>query len=356
MALALVDKQLEKIVKDKLILRSFFDDLSEFIEPASIDLPVGEKIYHVTDSFLPVYRNILHITESKKIQELDLNEGALLIKGQTYVTPIGRVSLPGNMSAKVSPKSSIGRIDLFVRAITDMSGFYDFLPPLTEGNLWLEIKPQSFNVLLKKGTTLSQIRFKQEGEQKYRITPERFIDKSYGRKNLRMLENNQFPLSLKVSDEEITGYRAKATNKVIDLQLKNHYDPSDFFEKINVEDGRKIILEENKFYILSTKENISVPGNYSIEMLPFSHIIGELRAHYAGFFDPGFGLTKPLGASGVLEIRPNETLSLYDEQPIAMIEIIENVTMPKKLYGGETSHYQDQRGPRLAKYFKQEKL
>eukprot|EP00961_Rhodomonas_salina_P228888 3093659-Rhodomonas_salina.1 len=52
---------------------------------------------------------------------------------------------------------------------------------------------------------------------------------------------------------------------------------------------------------------VCVPVHLSAEMVPFSHHVGELRAHYAGFFDPGFGYGREgelKGTVGVLEVWP----------------------------------------------------
>jgi|TARA_B110000902_G_scaffold250271_1_gene309282 dCTP deaminase len=97
-------------------------------------------------------------------------------------------------------------------------------------------------------------------------------------------------------------------------------------------------------------------------MTPFSHLVGELRAHYAGFFDPGFGYGADgalCGTVGVLEVRPHETISVYDGQPIAMMEFYRNTNEPERPYGEQlvgskkvhANNYQSQSGPRLAKFF-----
>eukprot|EP00511_Aplanochytrium_stocchinoi_P002195 CAMPEP_0204833314 /NCGR_PEP_ID=MMETSP1346-20131115/16399_1 /ASSEMBLY_ACC=CAM_ASM_000771 /TAXON_ID=215587 /ORGANISM="Aplanochytrium stocchinoi, Strain GSBS06" /LENGTH=99 /DNA_ID=CAMNT_0051965747 /DNA_START=103 /DNA_END=399 /DNA_ORIENTATION=+ len=90
--------------------------------------------------------------------------------------------------------------------------------------------------------------------------------------------------------ERLVGYEALPTNEVIDLSVKGVLDPTLFFRPVTWQPGTKsLTLEKDKFYILATKERISVPVHLSAEMVPFSQHVGELRAHYAGFFDPGFG-------------------------------------------------------------------
>lgn len=84
-------------------------------------------------------------------------DGALLLKGQTYLVYVGKVDLPSHLRGHLSPKSSIGRIDLMVRGVVDGCGLYDTIPAGQKSDLWLEITPQSFNVRIRKGLALTQL-------------------------------------------------------------------------------------------------------------------------------------------------------------------------------------------------------
>ena len=53
-----------------------------------------------------------------------------------------------------------------------------------------------------------------------------------------------------------------------------------------------------RFYLLMSNEAVSIPPNLAAEMTAYDPTSGELRTHYAGFFDPGFGFDPP-GGSGV---------------------------------------------------------
>ena len=153
------------------------------------------------------------------------------------------------------------------------------------------------------------------------------------------------------------GYEAKSTNEVIDLSKRN-IDWKKFFKKLKINKkskNYKYTLEKDKFYILSTKEKISVPLDLSAEMIPFSNLVGELRAHYAGFFDPGWGYGekgKIKGANGTLEVRAYEDITIYDGQPICLMEFYKNKQLPEKHYGSVGNNYQSQSKPKLAKFFK----
>ena len=161
-------------------------------------------------------------------------------------------------------------------------------------------------------------------------------------------------LSIPSNSKELAGYEAKHTNEVVDLSRIGKHERDDFFRPIRCDGKGRLTLEKDRFYILATKEHISVPLEISGEMIPFSHLVGELRAHYAGFFDPGFGYGaegERKGTVAVLEVRPHETITIYDGQPICLMEFFKNTARPAKPYGYSGNNYAEQCGPKLAKYF-----
>ncbi len=351
MGLAIVDLELKKFIKNNVFKHLSNIDLNNYVQPVSIDLPVGDVAYLVKQKFLPFSRDVEYIKNKLCLDKLDLTgDGVILFKGQTYLIPILDVNLPDNLSVRVSPKSSIGRIDLMVRSVFDNLGLYDTIFSNSIGKLWLEVSPQSFNVRIKSGIAISQLRVFEKSEEKLEFEDENFLfDSKKKSLDYQVFDKNKLFLSLAVPSKSLIGYVARDTNAVIDMSKFDHISEN-FFTPINTKEQGKITLEDNKFYILYTKENIRVPMTHSVEMIPFSHHVGELRAHYAGFFDPGFG--GEFGATGVLEIRPHETLTVYDGQPICLIEINKNKEIPTVSYGENGSNYQGQIGPKLAKYFK----
>ena len=89
-------------------------------------------------------------------------------------------------------------------------------------------------------------------------------------------------------------------------------------------------------------------------MTPIDPAVGEFRAHYAGFFDPGFGLAEAGGAGSraVLEVRSRETpFLLEDGQAVARLVFEPMAGRPTRAYGEGGSHYQSQ-GLKLSKHFK----
>lgn len=352
MSKTLIDTHLKELIANNTIKSIDGCDLSEYVQPTSIDIPLCDKAYLVKQKFLPFSKEIKEIAKEMTLEEVDLSKGAILFKGQTYLIPCMEIDLPEELSIRVSPKSSIGRIDLLTRTIFDNSGLYDTVEAGSSGQLWIEVSPQSFNVKLSKGLSLTQLRvFTNEKSEAIDFDKEKLIFTEEGTLlPNKVFDNNKLILNLSVKSNSLVGYEAIHTNEVIDLAKIGEHEWKKFFREINLNGENAFTLEKDRFYIVITKEKIRVPGEYSMEMVPFFHLVGELRAHYAGFFDPGWGCDD--GAIAVLEIRPHETLTVYDGQPICLVEYFNNKDIPKNLYGNAGNNYHLQTGPRLAKYFK----
>ncbi len=352
---ALVDKKLKNLIHKNIISSEF--DLYNYVQPASIDIPLGSEAFILKQKFIPFSRPVSNIIKKLSIGKIDISKETILYKGQTYLFPSLFIDIPKNISIKLSPKSSLGRVDVLIRTIFDNSGLYDFIPGGSKGRLWIQVTPQSFNIIVKKGLTLNQMRVFKSVATRECLTDDVFLLSNEGvALKQRFIEKNKLLVSLSVDPKFVLGYEAITTNEPINLTKTGFHDWHRFFRKLDILESNdtslkgRISLEKDHFYILATKERIHVPLNFSVEMMPFSHLIGELRAHYAGFFDPGFGIDG--GAHGVLEIRPHETISVYDGQPICLIEVFCNEGIPSVAYGSAGNNYQGQTGPRLAKYFK----
>jgi dCTP deaminase len=151
----------------------------------------------------------------------------------------------------------------------------------------------------------------------------------------------------------IAGFRGRRHAGVIDLDFEDGHDPRDFWEPLEPRRG-ELLLDPGEFYILSSKEAISIPVLHAAEMTPIDPSVGEFRVHYAGFFDPGFGTeeTDSVGARGVLEVRSHETPFLLEDGQIVARLVFEPLTeRPTRLYGEDGSHYQRQ-GLKLSKHFR----
>jgi dCTP deaminase len=162
-----------------------------------------------------------------------------------------------------------------------------------------------------------------------------------------------------VGGSGIIGYRARKDAPPIDLARVNHYQVSDYWEPLPRNDSRSIVLGQGEFYILTSREKVSISPDFAAEMLAFDPSMGEFRIHYAGFFDPGFGwnpeqrLSK--GSHAVLEVRSHDVPSLLEHgQVVARLTYERLLARPARLYGGDIgSSYQSQQLT-LSKQFKRE--
>ena len=145
-----------------------FEVPPENIQPASLDLRLGEVAYPLRCSFLaPETQTVAQKFKELEMGSLDLHrEGAVLEMRRPYLIPLKeRLSLPRGMRAKANPKSSTGRLDIFTRLIVNRAEAFDEVPLGYRGDLWLEISPRSFSVRVREGSKLNQIRFRNRNSQ-----------------------------------------------------------------------------------------------------------------------------------------------------------------------------------------------
>jgi dCTP deaminase len=327
------------------------------IQPASLDLRLGTRAYRVRASFLAGQgRRVADRLADFGMHEIDLTSGAVLEKGCVYLVPLMEsLALPASVQAVANAKSSTGRLDLLTRSITDGGTEFDRIPPGYHGPLWAEICPRSFSVLVRPGMRLNQIRFR-EGQA---LLSDADLARLHAAGPLvngpAHIENGlAFSVDLSPRAGGLIGYRAKPHTGVIDLDRIGHYAPRDFWEDIATSDGR-IILDPGAFYILVSREAVTIPPDHAAEMAPYLAMVGEFRVHYAGFFDPGFGHAAAGGAGsrGVLEVRCHEApFVLEDGQVVGRLVYERMAAVPDQLYGaGLSSSYQGQ-GLKLSKHFR----
>ena len=348
----------------------------DLIQPASIDLRLGIKAWRVPASFLPGKGNKVSTRlKDLAMHEFSLLDGAVLECGCVYIIKLlENVSLTDNLTGIANPKSSTGRLDVFTRLIVDGAMEFEEVPAGYHGPLYAEISPRTFSVLVRTGSRLNQLRLKRgqsfTSDKEMEILQEHVGLVRY-QDNINLLDKikNGVPLSVDLIGENgLIGYKARKHSMLIDIDKPNHYKRELFWEKITVEDllyqggdcknknnQGSLILSPDAFYILASKEYVSVPSKYAAEMRAYDTKVGEFRAHYAGFFDPGFGLTE-LGASktkAVLEVRSHDVPFLIEQdQTVCRLVYEPMANVPSILYGetGSSNNYQAQ-GLKLAKHF-----
>ena len=335
------------------------------VQPASLDLRLGDVAYRVRASFLPGP----HATVEDKIDlygqyEIDLTGGAVLERGGVYIVPLlESLALPEDLSAIANPKSSTGRLDIFTRLITDNSTDFDKVRAGYHGPLYAEISPRTFSIKVRTGTRLSQLRVRRgtprpsDAALKRLHERDPLVDRAPDETNIA---EGKLGVSIDLAgdaDTGLVGYRAKRDAGVIDYDQPGAYDPFEFWEPIYTRREKAIVLNLDDFYILASKEAVSVPPDHAAEMVAYDTMVGEFRVHYAGFFDPGFG-HREFGGEGsraVLEVRPHEVPFMVEDGQLVGKLIYERMTeIPDRLYGRDLgSNYQAQ-GLRLSKHFRQD--
>ena len=334
--------------------------LEDQIQPASLDLRLGDTAYRIRASFLPgVSGQVMQKLEMLAFHKIDLTDGAVLETGCVYLVPLMEaLALPERTGGFANPKSSTGRIDVFTRVITDFGVEFDKAPPGYKGHLYLEVSPRTFPVLVRAGSRLSQIRFRRgnpahsDAEIKRLHQDSALVD---GRANI----DGGLALSIDLAGDKQTGligYRAKRHAGLIDVDRVNALPMNEYWEPIYNHGKNQLILDPDEFYILASRESVSIPPTHAAEMVPFNPLVGEFRVHYAGFFDPGFGAgLEGKGSRAVLEVRSREVPFILEHGQVIGRLIYERLTdRPEVLYGKSLSSNYQRQGLRLSKHFIQD--
>jgi len=339
-------QQLQALIEPTGMIRPAEPIESGQIQPASLDLRLGKRAFRVRASFLPGER----ATVQQKIDQFAMHAfelgdaGTVLEKGCVYIVELMEsLALDPSLSALANPKSSIGRIDVFTRLITDYGMTFDHVRAGYQGPLYAEISPRTFSILARQGDRLNQLRLRQAG-------PAAVTCDEQGQ------GVGGVPVTVDLAGDAelggVIGYRARKHAGLIDLRKLGHYDVDEFWHPIRARADRTLVLDPDEFYILASKEAVRIRPDQAAEMLAYDTSIGEFRVHYAGFFDPGFGHGEAEGTRAVLEVRSHEVpFVLEDGQRVGQLIYEQLSEAPEQLYGsGIGSNYQHQ-GLRLSKHF-----
>lgn len=335
------------------------------IQPASLDLRLGRKCWRIQASFLPGHgQTVQSKIDQFAMYELDLSEGAVLETGSVYIVELCEsLNLPESISALANPKSSTGRLDVFTRLISDGSTEFETVAAGYSGPLYAEISPRTFTVKVRTGSRLSQLRLRRGNA----VITDAELEQLQQKNQLVRYDNpaaysirDGISLSVNLSPEPQTGligWRARKHAPLVDVDQVGAYQAERFWEAVREEDLVKggLILNPDEFYILASREFVHVPPELAAEMRAYDTAVGEFRAHYAGFFDPGFGCAE-IGATptrAVLEVRSHDVPFLIEQaQTVCRLVYEPMASKPEHLYGdrGSGSNYQSQ-GLKLAKHF-----
>jgi dCTP deaminase len=359
-------QQVQDLIHRRMV-RAAADIAPSQLQPASLDLRLGSTAYRVRASFLPgAERTVAEQLDALKYDRTNIEDGAVLEKGCVYVVQLQEyLHLPDSISAFANPKSSTGRIDVFTRLITDRGEVFDTVRGGYDGPLYAEISPRSFSIRVRKGSRLSQLRFRARGSRQTEHRDVKMSDRDLMMRHQRQplvdgeaLIRSGLVVHINLADADPgtpIGYRAQSFTDVIDIDEIGHYEIGEFWEPIAARPDRRLILDPNQFYILASQERLHIPHDLAAEMVPIDPTMGEFRVHYAGFFDPGFGWTpegRP-GSRAVLEVRSHEVPFVLEHGQIVGRLAFEELPVPPEVLYGQTgtSNYQGQ-SLKLSKHFR----
>jgi dCTP deaminase len=288
---------------------------------SSIDLPLGNKYFIMPASCRP--RPGLKVSQLIELYggtEHELTEGTIFERDTVYLVPIAcTVELPKHIHARATAKSSIGRLDALVRLVVDGQAEFD---RIGEGaglvNLYVEVVPITFNLAVRPGKCLSQIRFIYGPEDLCTLTKRELLyehdnylvnsDATPSEYKSHQDDPRGILLSLETTSDSVLGYTGfEALSKPDDeidpwKRGDDRYDPTKFWKPVIAESDR-ITINTNSFYIFKSRERFKIPAHLAVECQAYSESLGDIRIHYAGFAHPFFGHDRQNGTPLIFEVR-----------------------------------------------------
>lgn len=377
------DKDLLELIRKKILIVPEFNRLDDplkqdqwiqNIQPSSLDLKVEDKIWMMRAACRPMKNE----TVAQLLQNYSVNESALddffLVKDKVYVVKLQEtVNIHDFARLRANAKSSSGRLDLQVRLLADRIPYYDSINGPYQGKLYAEIISHSFDVhFTSAGLAFNQMRYSlgnstmPDDEIRSVLKTYLFVYKKNGDKIEEVNIDSGLVLTLDLNGEHtqssIIGYKAKKYGMYpIDIHKVSAHEITEFFDPIEKPKNKEITLEPGYFYLLSTNEAISLPPGFAGELAQFDSHLGHITAHYAGFFDPGWGYfpgEEKQGNTATLEIRVhNKPETVRDGQPISVLRLERMAQNPVLMYGQKEkkSNYTRQTGVRYGKHFCEQK-
>jgi dCTP deaminase len=360
----LPSQEIRQFIESKRIVSSV-DIGEEQVQPASIDLRLGSVAYRVRASFLPGLRSTVEDKISGlHIAQVDLSAGAVFERGCVYIVPLMEsLALPRDIEARANPKSTTGRLDIFMRLITDYGNEFERVARGYRGRLYAEVVSRTFTLHVREGLRLNQLRFIRGSPPSYDSTLVELDERE-----TLLYEDEDSParpridrglrIGVKLSAErkdEVVAYKARKNAPSIDLAKRNYYNPQEFWEEVYSNSSKNLVLDPGDFYLLASDKKVRIPPDHAAEMVPYDPSIGEFRVHYAGFFDPGFGygLSDIPGTLAVLEVRAHEVPIMIEHgQEVARLVYSPMIARPDKIYGKDIGSSYQQQGLSLSKQFK----
>lgn len=368
----LAPSQIERLY-EKGAIRSLEFDPPKLDDGSAFDLPLGTTAWKLTEGQRPATRELTQIQTSssdEKTVPIDSEGYFHFKKKQIYLVQLDSyLRLPPNINGRATGKSSIGRLDVITRLLTDDGSEYDVVDENYKGRLYLLVLPQTFDVMVRPGESLNQLRLF-SGSPYASVIPRPLIghfgspfwyiqrqdrrreyedwDAIVARSTKSLTADpSLFDLTVDLADPEFDYiFEAKSNvDEPIYIGKKNAYDPKHYFEKVEIDldpGADSVLLERDRFYIMKSKERLHIPCDVAVEVIAISERIGDIRIHYAGFAHPNFGRhehPQKLGTPLIFEVRATDMKTkLYDGSLLARIQLYRMSTAVKT----EPSAYEEQ--------------
>jgi deoxycytidine triphosphate deaminase len=318
------------------------EDVTNAVGYSSIDLTLSDEGYEmITGSIKPagIDYTIAILENRDYARRIDGDQDGIftLSTGKTYVFRLNEMldKLQGSsVYGQATAKSSVGRVDVLARLIVDKMFHYEYFVPekLPERHvkMFLEISPITFSVRVKKGISLSQLRLFYGRLEDSEKGGAELCSSVLSREDKIISEPD---LSVDLSEinicgEGVSAFAAKKQERPVDLWKHDNKadrpNPADYWECMHVDVRNRLPIEKDRFYIIRSKERLSVPEGIAVYAKAMDETIGEMRVHYAGFAHPFFGKnrrTSPAGTPLMFEVREHSfPISLRDDEKLARLE------------------------------------
>jgi dCTP deaminase len=331
-------RQVKELVRRRYI-RNASNDPSDY-DYSSLDLRISDQAYQLKACVKAFGRNF-----AGELLELNLAEPLQAAKDGSYLLERRKSYLFRLMEqipelrdspiyGSATAKSSVGRMDVLARLIVDGMDTYEGFEPkrIEGGDMYVEVTPMTFNVRVKPGTALTQLRLYKGPQKDSLIQGETLLATVYDNYE----SNTSASLSVNLSPDRVSGcdvsafsapLRRRDADAVIDLWKKPENQKPKPWEhwKFEVTDTKKRLrIVKDRFYIIRSREKIHLPQGIAVYCKASDETIGEMRIHYAGFVHPFFGAERNDGTRGtplIFEIRGHDIdVSLMDGEKMARLE------------------------------------
>lgn len=334
-------RQMKQLLDDGYIL---YRDKEPALDHSSLDLSLSDEAYEMKHgSVKPAGTHDYNwFIEKKTKLAKELKPGAdgsfELTRKTTYVfklqEQLGAPLRGSGIYGQATAKSSVGRVDVLARLVVDGMNSYECFDPegldRGSGEMYLEITPITFNVKVKPGVSLSQLRFFYGDPNDVIIRAKQLF-----RTIFPGSENPNESLAVDLSEATIgdpdgdaccrgSAFCASPRDEPEAIPLykvEQRPDPCKHWKLVEADELKRLYIESDNFYILRSKEKICVPKGVAIYCRASDETIGEMRIHYAGFVHPLFGLLRTDGVKGtplIFEVRGHQVqVSLADNEKMA---------------------------------------